>query len=129
MTNFKNKLTKKNIGKNVNIFLPWLKVINDVLLTTFLSISYLCVVTIVVLGGRLPGALVEAPAAEALLAVVAVVVAGLGVLLQFFGQVRAGRCGRDVVLKAVLRDLQLLHKAHGPEEKDRVRPGSSFRPV
>lgn len=56
------------------------------------------------------------PAVGAVLLVGAVVEAGLGVLLQLFGQVGARRAGGNVVLVAILRDLQLLDKAHGPEE-------------
>lgn len=44
----------------------------------------------------------------------AVVKAGLRVLLQLLGQVGARRAGGHVVLVAVLRDLQLFHKAHRP---------------
>ena len=51
-----------------------------------------------------------------LLGVVArgVVEAGLGVLLQLLGQVRAGGASGDVSFVTVLWDLQLFHKAHRP---------------
>ena len=44
--------------------------------------------------------------------VVVVVEAGLGVLLQLFGQVGARGCCGNIV--SILRDLQLFHEAHRP---------------
>lgn len=44
----------------------------------------------------------------------AVVKAGLGVLLQLLGQVRAGRAGGNIVLVTILRIVQLFDKAHRP---------------
>lgn len=44
----------------------------------------------------------------------AVVEAGLGVLLQFLGQVGAGRAGGNIVLVTILWIVQLFDKAHRP---------------
>lgn len=52
---------------------------------------------------------------------VAVVEAGLGVLLQLLRQVGSRSTGRDVIFVPILWDFQLFHEAHGPGtiEKDR----------
>lgn len=44
----------------------------------------------------------------------AVVEAGLGVLLQFLGQVGARRAGGNIVLVTILWIVQLFDKAHRP---------------
>lgn len=75
--------------------------------------------TVVSLRGRVPAVvrlprLASLPVAAVLAVVAAVVVAGLGVFLQLLGQVGARRAGGNVVLVAVLRDLQLLDETHRP---------------
>lgn len=59
--------------------------------------------------GSLPVHLVVVAAVEG-----AVVEAGLGVLLQFLGQVGAGRAGGNIVLVTILWIVQLFDKAHRP---------------
>lgn len=54
----------------------------------------------------------------AMLAVVAaVVIAGLGVFFQLFGQVGPRCAGGNVVFVSVLRNLQLLDETHRPERQ------------
>ena len=57
------------------------------------------------------------PVAAVLAIVAAVVIAGLGVLLQLLRQIGPRRAGGNVVLVAVLRNLQLLDEAHWPERQ------------
>lgn len=73
------------------------------------------------------------PKAAVLTIIAAIIVAGLGVLLQLLGQVGPRRAGGDVVLVAVLRDLQLLDEAHWPERQSEAeeagcRLGFTFVP-
>lgn len=58
----------------------------------------------------------------AVLAVVAgVVVAGLGVFFQLLCQVGPRRAGGNVVLVAILRDLQLLDETHRSERQPEAK--------
>ena len=61
------------------------------------------------------------PLAVSMAVVGAVLKRSLGIFLQLFGQVGARRGGGHAVSVAVVWDLQLLYKAHGPGSRERER--------
>lgn len=65
-----------------------------------------------------------APSGSGVLTIIGgVVIGGLGVFFQLLGQVGAWRASGNMVLVAILRNFQLLDKAHGPGRKILVRGG------
>lgn len=61
-----------------------------------------------------------------LVVITRVVIAGLGVFFQLFGQVRPWCAGGNVVFVAILRNLQLLDETHWPERQPEAKIGRSL---